>query len=140
MSGKSVLVFRNLHDNVWAAFPKRNRTTSMFHLPIIIFPKEFQPETGKRYKCRVTETAMGLFKYNNQSYRVAYAMPAEMGTEMDYLEYKLDLLEKRNSHMRKDGGETMKAAFERLLNQDDGFKKFVNEGKTMEVGSDVIQS
>lgn len=130
MSEKTTLVFSNLYDDVWAAFPKRNRMASRFRLPVIIFPKDFQPEMGKKYKCRVTETAMGIFVYREQRYRVAYAMPTEMGTEMDYLEYKIDLLEKRNSHLIKDGGITMRSAFEKLLEGDENFKKFAKKRKT----------
>lgn len=128
MSREVTLVFSNLYDDKWVAFPKKNKT-SRFKLPIIIFPKGFQPEIGNKYKCRVIETAMGVFVYNGQQYKMAFAMSTEMGTEIDHFEYRLSLLEKRQSHLRKDDGLTMKNAFETLFNKDGGFKRFVEEKK-----------
>lgn len=129
MTGEMTLVFSNLYDDVWAAFPKSNRYKSRFQPPTIIFPHDFVPEVGKKYRCRVTDRMYATYMYQDKMHKVAYAMPKEMGNMVDFFHYQLDVLEKREGRLQGDGGSTMKAAFEKLLEGDEGFEEFAKERK-----------
>lgn len=133
MTSEMILVFNHLYDDVWAAFPKSNKQKNRFQLPTIIFPKDFVPTTGRGYKCRVTERLYATYIYNDQRYKVAQAMPKDMGDVVDFFHYQLDRIEKRKSRSRKDGGATMRAAFEKLLEGDKGFEKFITNRKAKQL-------
>ena len=85
--GQKELVFRHLYDDKWAAFLDPNYS---WELKKIVFPEGFQPETGNKYTCSISETATGIFVYNDEQYRVCRATLVEAGDIIDVIDYKYD--------------------------------------------------
>ena len=77
------LVFRHLYDHVWAVIEKpRNR----WERHIIIMPDGFQPLTGKKYKCQVSRTMSGTYRYNGKDYDLAVATLVDKASILDEIE------------------------------------------------------
>lgn len=78
------LVFKHLYDNKWACIQKPEHN---WERPTIIFPNDFNPETGKSYFCNIVST-MATFVYNNTDYNVSIAHLEDRASIIEEIDHK----------------------------------------------------
>ncbi|MBD3360162.1 MAG: hypothetical protein GF365_05680 [Candidatus Buchananbacteria bacterium] len=81
-----LIVFKNLYDDVWAAFAKAPHKWSNDR---IIMPQNFKPEIGKQYECRIQHTRNGTYVWNNQTYDLCFAELTDAANVIDVIKHQL---------------------------------------------------
>lgn len=78
------LIFKHLYDDKWACIQKSRYN---WEGPTIIFPHDFDPETGKSYSCNIVSTT-GTFIYNDINYNLSIAHLENRAGIIEEIDYK----------------------------------------------------
>jgi hypothetical protein len=81
---KMNLAFKHLYDDKWACIQKPRYN---WKRPTIIFPNNFNPETGKNYSCNIISTP-ATFIYNDINYNVSIAHLEDRASIIEEIDYK----------------------------------------------------
>ena len=83
-SNDDCMTFRHFYDTTWGCFVIHRDEKW------IIFPRDFQPETGKKYNVTIQWTVTGIFRYKGETYSVAGAHLKESAGIIETVLYKID--------------------------------------------------